>query len=355
MLVITGQPGAGKSAVLARVGLDLAEYLGSEDDWRGLLFHARQATAGEFRAAVADLFGAADDTSRDGLIATADIAAKAQAGVQWVIAVDGLDEARTKEDRHQIAAVLVSLARRPWARAAVATRWLATGPFTPGSLLGEFGVTSEDADNLILLDSPAYFREADLATYVGLILCQAGVIYPPPDRAWLGYREDPGLRDRLAHAVARRAGSNFLVATLTASRLAEDAGTHDPAVGFDPSSLPASIGRAIDDFLDARDDGALLRGVLTALAYAQGAGYDDGTWQAAATAIGYPITQPDLDNLRRGRVADYLLQTTTSTGGIATRVFHQALADQLLTGRDQRHDQDRITAAISLPHETRLG
>jgi hypothetical protein len=344
VLVVTGQPGAGKSAVLARVGLELAEGLGQRD--RGLLFHARQATVEEFRVAVADLFGAADDTSRDGLLKTADIAAQAQPNVRWVIAVDGLDEARTKSDRHKIAVLLVNLALRPWVRAAVATRWLAADPFHIGSFLAEFGVRDAGAHNLILLDSPDYFQEADLAAYVRLILCQSGVRFPLPGRAWLGYRDDPGLTNRMADAVARRVGSNFLVATLIASRLAEDIVTRDPAEGFDPRGLPASIGSALDDLLDARDNGALLRGVLTALAYAPGTGYSDRDWQAAAAAIGYPVSQADLDELRRGRFADYLLQTTASTGGMVTRVFHQALADQLLSTRDQHHDQARIDDAI---------
>jgi len=348
VLVVTGQPGAGKSAVLARAGLDLAGELRQSGDWRGLLFHARQATAVAFRAAVADLAGAADDTTAGRLIETADEAARACPDVRWVIAVDGLDEARTAEDRHQMAALLTMLAPRPWVRAAVATRWLAASPFAHGSLLRELGVSDEGADNVIFLDSPKYFLEVDLAAFSGRLLEQQGVTYPPPpSRAWTRYRDDPGLRDRLAAAVALRAGSNFLVAALASSRLAEAADVHDPrAPGFDPARLPASIGSALDDFLDARDGGALLRGLLTALAYAQGSGFDDRTWQESAVALGYRVTQADVDALRRGRVADYLLQATTGTGGIVTRVFHQALVEQLLVGRDHRQDHDRITTAL---------
>jgi V8-like Glu-specific endopeptidase len=349
VLVITGQPGAGKSAVLARAGLDLSEELSEGSGWRGLLFHARQATAAAFCAAVADLTGAADDSGPTQLLATADDAAHAHRGrQQWVIIVDGLDEVPAVEDRRQIASLLNQLARRPWVRAAVATRWLAADPYAQGSLLREFGVTGPDARHLIFLDSPLYFDPADITAYTARLLEQQGVTYPPPsNRAWARYRADHRLRDRLAVAVAQRAGSNFLVAALSASRLAEAYTVRDPRdEDFNPAKLPTSVGSALDAFLEGHRNGALLRGALTALAYAPGSGYDDHAWQTAAAALGYHLDQPGLDRIRRGNVADYLLQTTTDADGVLTRLFHQALVDQLLAARDKRHDEDRITNAL---------
>jgi hypothetical protein len=347
VLVITGQPGAGKSAVLARVGLDLSEELYG---WRGLLFHARQATAAAFRIAVADLTGAADDSGPDQLLAGVDDAADRQMGYRrWVIVVDGLDEVPDPKDRRQIASLLTQLARRPWVRAAVATRWLATDPFASGSLLRDFGITSADARHLVFLDAPEYFHPADLTGYTSRLLAQEGVTYPPPaDRAWTRYRSDHDLRERLAAVVAQRAGTNFLVAALSASRLAEAYRVRDPRdADFNPAKLAASIGSALDAFLDGHGTGDLLRGALTALAYAPAGGFNDHAWQAAASALGYPLDQPGLDRIRRGNVADYLLQTTTDTDGVVTRLFHQALVDQLLAGRDTNHDQARITQPLS--------
>jgi hypothetical protein len=52
-LVVTGQPGAGKSAVLARAALGVEAAHGGP----GLAFHARAASVGDFLAALADLGG----------------------------------------------------------------------------------------------------------------------------------------------------------------------------------------------------------------------------------------------------------------------------------------------------------
>jgi V8-like Glu-specific endopeptidase len=52
-LVLTGQPGAGKSAVLARAALSVE----AEQGGPGLAFHARAATIGDFLTALADLTG----------------------------------------------------------------------------------------------------------------------------------------------------------------------------------------------------------------------------------------------------------------------------------------------------------
>jgi hypothetical protein len=60
-LVLTGQPGAGKSAVLARAALTVEAAHGGP----GLAFHARAATIGDFLTALADLTGI--DTPGPGL------------------------------------------------------------------------------------------------------------------------------------------------------------------------------------------------------------------------------------------------------------------------------------------------
>jgi hypothetical protein len=263
---------------------------------------------------------------------------------RWVIIVDGLDEVPDAKDRRQIARLLTELARRPWVRAAVATRWLAADPFGPGSLLRDLGVARADAPHLVFLDAPEYFQPDDLTLYTSRLLAQEGVTFPPPaSRAWTRYRSDDRLRDRLAAVVAERAGSNFLVAALTASQLAKAHRVHDPRdAGFDPTKLAASVGSALDTLLDGHRHGALMRGALTALAYAPAGGYTDREWRAAAAALGYHLDQPSLDQIRRGNAADYLLQTTTDAAGIRTRLFHQALVDQLLNGRQTRHDEARI-------------
>ena len=63
-LVITGQPGAGKSAVLARAALSVEAGHGGP----GLAFHARAATIGDFLTALADLTGIDTPASADELV-----------------------------------------------------------------------------------------------------------------------------------------------------------------------------------------------------------------------------------------------------------------------------------------------
>jgi V8-like Glu-specific endopeptidase len=153
-LVLTGQPGAGKSAVLARAALSVEGRHGGP----GLAFHARAATIGDFLTVLADLTGIDTPASADELF-TSLASLPGQSPVPVVL--DALDEAASDRDLRQIAEVLAELAVLPWLRVAVATRTLAAGsPFAPGGLLPALGVTASDGHNLIDLDSDTYFDPA---------------------------------------------------------------------------------------------------------------------------------------------------------------------------------------------------
>ena len=203
-------------------------------------------------------------------------------------------------------------------------------------------------DYLLNLDNDAYFDEAEVEDLAGQLLTQADQSFPLPGTAAGTYRTDSPLRHRLARVIAQTARRNFLVAVMTASQLADTSAVVDPAApGFDITTLPTSVGDALDQFLDSREDTAQLRGILTALAYAAGAGIDDHTWLTITDGLGYATTQADLDALRTSRVADYLLQSSTEAEGRLIRLFHQALVDQLRGHRDERSDQDAITTALT--------
>jgi hypothetical protein len=62
--------------------------------------------------------------------------------------------------------------------------------------------------------------------------------------------------------------------------------------------------------------------------------------------LGYPATVADLDLLRASPTADYLLQAATLDGAPITRLFHQALADELLAARNHRYDEHRLLTAL---------
>ena len=341
-LVVTGQPGAGKSAVLARAVLGAEAVLGGP----GLGFYARAATIDEFLTALADLVGVDTPATADDLVASL-AALPSQRPV--LVAVDALDEAASDLDRRQIAEVLAELAVLPGMRVTIATRPLAAGnPYVPGGLLASLGVTTRDARNLVDLDDDAYFDLDGLRQFAAALLAQDGMDHPgPPDAAWTRYRAGPAARDRMASLIAERAGRNYLVAAMAAVPLSTASDMTDPAAReFDTAGIPSGVGEALAKYLDqlpeqrrARD-----RALLTALAYARGAGQDDPTWLAFAAALGYQATVADLDTLRDSRAADYLLQTNTPQHGgrPVTRLFHQALADELLAARHQPGDESLL-------------
>ena len=341
-LVLIGQPGAGKSAVIARAALSMeAEHGGP-----GLAFHARAATIGDFLAALADLTGADSTASADELVARlADLPGLTSTRV----VVDALDEAASDLDRRQIAEALAELAVLPGLRVAVATRPLAAGnPFGPGTLMSFLGVTANDGSDLVDLDSDTYFDPDGLRRFAAALLAQDGMDRPaPPDAAWTQYRTHPAIRDRLAARIAGRAGRNFLVAAMAAVPLSTAHTMIDPvASGFDLVSIPSGVGEALSKYLDGLSEQrrARDRGLLTALAYARGPGLDDPTWLAFSATLGYGATVTDLDALRRSPAADYLLQTTTTERAArpVTRLFHEALTDELLAVRHQPSDESAL-------------
>ena len=167
-LVLTGQPGVGKSAVLARAALDLE----AEQGGPGLAFHARAAIIGDFLTALADLTGADTPTSADELVnSLADL--PGQPPIRVVL--DALDEAASDDDRRQITSALAELAVLPGLRVAVATRPLAAGnPYALGGLLPALGVTARDNRNLIDLDSSTYVDLDGLRRFAAALLAQHG-------------------------------------------------------------------------------------------------------------------------------------------------------------------------------------
>ena len=147
--------------------------------------------------------------------------------------------------------------------------------------------------------------------------------------------------------IADRARRNFLVAAMAAVQLSTDSYMIDPAArGFNPADIPSGVGEALSKYLDRLPEHRRERdrGLLTALAYARGTGLDDPTWLAFADALGYSSATADLDALRHSPAADYLLQATTMERGVGsvTRLFHQALSDELLAARHQPGDENAL-------------
>lgn len=253
-----------------------------------------------------------------------------------------------------MAHTLTELATLPGMRVVVATRALAAGNrdrYRSGGVLATLTVTAAASPNLVDLDTDDFFQAAELREFAAALLAQHGVATPgPAGRAWAYYAAHPPVRERLTAVIARRADRNYLVTALAAVSLSEAPTPLDPAApGFDDAEIPSGVGEALSKYLDTLPERERhrVRGLLTTLAYTRSGGVDDETWLGFTAAMGYPADQIDLDTLCEGSAADYLLQTVPQDSGALTRLFHQALADELLSHRpDHRHDEQKLLKAL---------
>ena len=345
-LVITARPGAGKSAVLGRAVLKME----SAGQCNGVAFHARGAAVADLVDAVSAVCGLDTPSSWQELVA---VLAAQNGDDVLVVAVDALDEAKGELDLADLRQALRDLARLGWLRVAVATRPLATRDiYGPGTHLYGLGVVrGADSRNLVDLDVGKFFAAEDLVAYADTLLAQEGFTNPgPPGGAWEAYRQDQDVRARLAQVVASRADRNYLVAGMSAFQLAEDDRVFDPgSAQFDPSVVPRGVGEALTKHLDRLPKQRQRRemGLLTALAYGRGAGLEDKRWLAFTRALGYEeVTTEDLAELKDSAAADYLLETSTKPDELVTRLFHQALADELVARRRRPQDEGRLLQVL---------
>ena len=336
--VITGGPGSGKSAVLARLvtASDPGYRHRQESDWDDK-DPGRDLPAGAIDTAV---YARGLDHVRivqalaTGLLdhATSDpdtlVTRLAAAGRPVSVVVDGLDEAA---DPIQAAGALRGLAQDTadlGVRLLIGTR--------PGAQQRFLQALGSGAAHPLDLDHPTYLDRTDLAGYVRRRLLLEGV---PPDRRLVRdtpYRGQETLAERAAEAVAARAYPSFLIAALTAVALVRSTRVVDPAEeGWD--RFPITVADAMAEYLDRFGaDRDRVRDLLRPLAYAYGAGLSpDGLWAKLATGLaarpGRSYTVDDVGWLL-DTAGDYLLEATTDTNrsrGLSYRLYHQALIDHI--------------------------
>jgi hypothetical protein len=322
--------------VVARAARDL-EAAGVRD---GLFFHARSTTHAELLDAVRQLTG---DESITDTQSWMEHLHRRTAGAQspLLVVVDALDEVSPAE-QSKIAQTLTAVAAKPATRVVVATRRGRHSKFLTG-----LGVRDTDDEQLVDLDSDEYFNADDLARVASAQLSQDGATDPGPSgSAWAGYRANEGLTQRLAKVIARRADRNFLVAAFAAHWLSTVPEVIDPAApDFNEQQIPSSVEEAFDKYFESLDErrSFRIRRLLTALAYARGPGLDNDTWLQFTAALGLTATRDDLLELRHSRVVDYLLEPLPDEPGRppVIRLYHQALADQLLEDAEP-DDEQRI-------------
>ncbi|GAA3817368.1 caspase family protein [Streptomyces phyllanthi] len=330
-LVVTGDPGSGKTAVLGLLtAVSDPEYrrtvplasLGLRDAQLprpraiGTAVYAQNLTDQQVvRALAAALRLPPTDVVADLLN---HLNARPEPERPSVVVIDGLDEAVSP-------AALCGQVLRPLMELAGPHLRLLLG--TRPHLLGPLGM---DRAEHIDLDSPRYADPQAVLVYTVRNLIDAHPESPYVDCFY---------RDRLAvaEAVSAAAGHSFLVARITAGTLA--ATPTLPDVG-DPEwrrSLPRAAADAMHRDLHQRFGDERARAVLDLLrplAYAEGQGLPwEDIWAPLASEVsGRRYTNQDLHQLRRDAGA-YVVEAVED-GRSVYRLYHESMAEYLRQGQD---------------------
>jgi hypothetical protein len=354
VLVVTGSPGAGKSALLGRVvtaaDAALRARLGHGDDAAAAspgsvacAVHARAKTALEVAAEIARAASAGlPDRTADLARAVRD-ALEDRGSPRFNVIIDGLDEAVTPHQaRAIISGIVLPLAETC---AGVGVQVIAgTRPHDDeGSLLTPF------ADGAIVIDlnDPEYFAEDDLAAHALTRLGQASA-----ERPGHPYAGAPAATP-LARRIAALSDRNFLIADL----VARERGLHDEQAA-DPGELKfdATVDAAMAGYADGGEAGPLAGPAgqaLTCLAFAQAPGWPAALWQLAIESLyGNRIPEAELVRFARSPMAGFLIGSAPDRAGEPVfGLFHQALNDALTRARAEtveRIDDERaLTVALT--------
>ncbi|WP_239339540.1 trypsin-like peptidase domain-containing protein [Frankia sp. CiP3] len=365
--VVTGGPGSGKSAVLARlVTMSNAAYrerspaLLESDPLRlfrpgsiDIAVHARglapRTVVERIIAIVNTSEDAPESSSADDQILTdrlVDLLLGRQHPLR--IVVDAVDESKEPERLAAALGLLALEAADTGLRLLIGTR--KGGPTQ--RLLVVLGVagskSSSSKMNLIDLDRQPYLERSDLTEYIWQRLLQAGVS-PVDSLGHTPYRGQSELALDVAKAVCDAAYPSFLIAQLVTRELLN---RPEPIYPGDPTlqQFPKNVENALDRYLaslGSPKEQAWVERMLTPLAYAQvdGLPHDSiGIWPELATALAPPGEKYDVADVNRllDTAADYLVETTVVDEGVYYRLYHQALADHLLK-------RDHLTARTRSP------
>ena len=342
VLVITGSPGAGKSAVLGRIVTTADTAIGASlpSGDTGVLasagsvscaVHAKGKTALDVAEEIARAASATLPDQPDDLAPAILEAIRERPGKRFNVVIDALDEAASpSQARMIIDSIVLPLAETcssAGVQLIVGTRRRDDG----GDILSRFG----GALDMVDLDDPEYFAEEDLAAYALACLQLVGDERPGNPYA------NSKLAVPLANRIAQVSGKNFLIAGL----IARSHGLHDMEAA-DPERLrsPATVNSALVSYLQPLSDavGVPAMQLLTALAFAEAPGFPGELWQLAVEALfGMRVSTAGLARFARSSAANFLVESTGSAPsgssdpvtGPVYRLFHQALNDALLQAR----------------------
>jgi WD40 repeat protein len=359
VLVVTGSPGVGKSAVLGRIvttaDADVAAGLPADDDAiRATLgsvacaVHAKGKTALDVAMEIARAASAPIPERLDDLAPGLRAALADRGGRRFNVVVDALDEASSPaEARSIITRVVLPIAETcddVDAQLVVGTR----RHDDAGDVLRLFGPARTEID----LDAARYFAVEDLAAYALATLQLRG-----EERPGNPYTDET-VALPVAERIASLADQNFLVAGL----IARSHGLHD-RVAADPDriTLTATVDAALTTYLDRVPavDGTPATDILLGLAFAEAPGLTVELWQVAVPALtGRGVPPVQLARFARGSAANFLVESSQGSAEPTYRLFHQALSDVLIGLRGQSvpavSDQRALTRGF-LAYGVRVG
>ena len=372
--VLTGGPGAGKSAVLGRLVLladpDQRARLQASGALAGVAadtvpelrvidvsVHARGKTLAEVTNELGEKL-ALESTSPRELLKLLELRQQ-----RLTVVVDALDESIEP-------AKLARELLRPMTMMSAVKLLVGSRP----DGVSEAGkprvrALAGSAVEIDLDDQNRYLGHTDVENYVTRRLLAAD----EPGRH-TPYRGQADLARMVGRAVAERARGVFLVARMVSRTLVDSAGPIDVTASHWSELLPGSISEAFENFLggfDGRMRGGLERetviDLLRPLAFSFGAGLPrDDLWSPLAGAIRSGEAFDPREDSWRLRYVDedvagllahagaYVVEALEDEGS-RYRLYHEALAELLRADTDQAGTHARIGAALAILTEERGG
>jgi WD40 repeat protein len=369
--VVTGGPGAGKSAILGRLVLladpkqrarleacgaivGVAADTLPEPGVIDIAVHARGKTLIQLSDEIGKVLSL-ESASPNELIRVL-----RSRDERFTIVLDALDESL---DPGKVARELLRpLAMLPAVKLLVGSRPDGIGEVGKARVRSLAGAAVEiDLDN-----HDRYLGPSDIEDYVTQRLLAAD----EQDRR-TPYRERPTLARRVARAVAERAHGVYLVARIVSRTLVDAENPLDATSPRWRDLLPASVSEAFDEFLngfDGQGRGGLSKetvvDLLRPLAFSLGAGLPrDDLWASLAGAVG---CNDHFDRREGGWRIRYVDQDITTLlvhagpyvvealedGGSRYRLYHEALAELLRADTDEARIHARMAGAlVVLTHE----
>ena len=349
-LVVTGNAGSGKTALLGLLATlsdpdqapavprdGLPESFAISGSPIAEAIYAGTMTTGQVRDRIAAAAGMRVETTQeliDGLN-------RRHAGPR-VVLIDALDEAADPGG-------LINGLLNPLMTECAGTLRLLLGT-RPHLLTARLLGTPESRRYLLVdLDSGLYADPASIRAYIRRIL----LAEDPLDSAYRPsglYRTAPSrVVNAVTEAIGQAAGSSFLVARITATTEAAAAQLPSPTDPAWQAALPHRAGQAMRRDLRLRlaVEADKAERLLLPLAYAQGNGLPwENIWPRLVEALSPGSGYGDNDLIWLRRTAGSYAVEGLADGRSAYRLYHQALTEHLLQGRDRLADQRAITDAL---------